>query len=105
VEVVMICKKRNELNQAGEKIAERIWIFCPGCEEAHALRVNSELQPGWIWNGDLEKPTFNPSLLATGAKRCHSFIKDGKIQFLADSQHKLAGQTVDLPELPDWLAD
>lgn len=28
---------------------------------------------------------------------CHSFITDGKIQFLNDCTHKLAGQTVDLP--------
>ncbi len=28
----------------------------------------------------------------------HSFIKDGMIEFLGDCTHKLAGQTVDLPE-------
>lgn len=27
---------------------------------------------------------------------CHSFITDGQIQFLADSTHRLAGQTVPL---------
>lgn len=32
-------------------------------------------------------------------KVCHSFVTDGKIQFLGDSTHELAGQTVDLP---DW---
>jgi len=32
---------------------------------------------------------------------CHSFIRDGKIQFLGDCTHALAGQTVDLPELPE----
>lgn len=37
--------------------------------------------------------------------RCHSFVRDGKIEFLSDSTHKLAGQTVDLPPLPDWLKD
>lgn len=30
---------------------------------------------------------------------CHSFVTDGKIQFLSDCTHELAGQTV---ELPDW---
>ena len=30
---------------------------------------------------------------------CHSFVTDGRIQFLADSNHALAGQTVDLPEV------
>ncbi len=30
---------------------------------------------------------------------CHSFVTDGKIQFLGDCTHALAGKTVDLP---DW---
>lgn len=30
---------------------------------------------------------------------CHSFVTDGKIQFLNDCFHSLKGQTVDLP---DW---
>lgn len=30
---------------------------------------------------------------------CHSFVRDGKIQFLGDCTHELAGQTVDLPEI------
>jgi hypothetical protein len=29
---------------------------------------------------------------------CHSFVIDGRIQFLSDSTHVLAGQTVDLPK-------
>lgn len=28
---------------------------------------------------------------------CHSFVTDGRIQFLNDCTHPLAGQTVDLP--------
>ncbi len=30
---------------------------------------------------------------------CHSFVTGGRIQFLDDCTHKLAGQTVDLPEI------
>lgn len=30
---------------------------------------------------------------------CHSFVTDGRIQFLGDCTHKLVGQTVDLPEI------
>lgn len=33
---------------------------------------------------------------------CHSFVRDGKWEFLTDSAHKLAGQTVPLPPIPDW---
>ena len=29
---------------------------------------------------------------------CHSFVTDGKIQFLSDCTHALAGQTVEIPD-------
>lgn len=32
--------------------------------------------------------------------QCHTFITDGRIQFLGDCSHELAGQTVELPDLP-----
>lgn len=32
---------------------------------------------------------------------CHSFVTDGRIQFLSDCTHALAGQTVDLPDLAE----
>lgn len=31
---------------------------------------------------------------------CHSFVTNGRIQFLNDCTHALAGQTVDLPDWP-----
>ena len=34
---------------------------------------------------------------------CHTFVTDGQIQFLGDCTHKLAGQTVPLPDLPEHL--
>ena len=57
----------------------------------------------WTWNGDVDKPTIKPSVLTTGGgngeggkQTCHSFVNDGKVQFLSDCSHELAGQTVDL---------
>lgn len=38
--------------------------------------------------------------IPVAAKRCHSFVTDGRIQFLGDCTHALAGQTVDLPAWP-----
>lgn len=90
----------------------RISFFCPGCGDAHQIQV-----PTWTWNGSEEAPTFSPSVLGkfygltrtadgpdkiSGPKEqtCHSFVTDGKIQYLSDSTHHLAGQTVDLPEWP-----
>lgn len=55
----------------------------------------------WTWNGDCEKPTLKPSLvLAIGSDtKCHTWITDGKVQFLADSTHELSGTTVDLEDV------
>jgi hypothetical protein len=95
-----------------------LMIFCPGCGHGHGINgKRPDLKPHWTWNGSYEKPTFSPSLLVTGVERltdeqadrimagekfepkstrCHSFIKDGQIQFLNDCTHELAGKTVPL---------
>lgn len=75
-----------------------IAFWCPGCDHVH--HVNS----GWAFNGDGDKPTFSPSVLVNagranpGAEICHSFIRDGQIEFLNDCTHALAGKVVDLPD-------
>jgi hypothetical protein len=79
-------------------------VWCPGCECAHVFyTVNAPGKPTWKFNGNVEKPTFEPSMLVTwqeGEERkqhvCHSFVRDGQIQFLADCTHKLAAQTLNL---------
>lgn len=54
----------------------------------------------WTWNGDTEKPTLKPSILTTNhLYRCHSFVNDGKAQFLQDCSHDLVNQTVDMLEV------
>lgn len=80
-----------------------VWFQCPGCKGGHSFRVRGDPSKGpvWQWNGDLEKATFSPSLLCNADEpdsRCHSFVRDGKIQFLDDCFHALRGQTVDVPE-------
>lgn len=74
--------------------------------------------PRWTWDGPPERPTFRPSIRVVYEhwvppfiygepppaaqtkviETCHSFITDGKIEFLSDSTHALAGKTVPLPE-------
>lgn len=105
----------------------RIAFWCPGCEEMHEVSVDG---PGavWGWDRNVDLPTFTPSILITGGhymsgwtgpncwctynathkppapfkcQRCHTFVTAGRIQFLSDCSHALAGQTVDLPDLPD----
>ncbi len=89
--------KIKEYKVKGKPDNYKKYIFmCPGCEEYHAFNNT------WVFNNDFEKPTVSPSILLTWGKhinkRCHSFIKNGKIQFLNDCHHKLKGQTVDLTE-------
>lgn len=79
-------------------------FFCKGCDGPHSIQHGSGTGPRWGWNGNLEKPTFTPSVLVSWnegdvAKVCHSFVTDGRIQYLGDCTHALADQTVDLA---DW---
>lgn len=81
-------------------------IHCPGCGYSHTLRVRAKTDevPSWEFNGDVDKPTFTPSLLVWASRpeaRCHSFITNGQIQFLDDCFHELKGQTVELPDYED----
>ena len=82
-------------------------FHCPGCGYGHAFRVapnpKHPSDPVWDWNGSMDNPTFSPSLLVnirgeSPSPRCHLFCRDGKLQFLGDCTHDLAGQTVEMPE-------
>lgn len=78
-------------------------FYCPGCECNHWVNIDASREgPIWSFNGDYYNPTFLPSVhVYTPNKVCHSFIKDGMIEFLSDSYHKLKGQTVNLPDMED----
>jgi hypothetical protein len=92
-------------------------IFCPGCQCGHRFNHGAPQGPNWDFNGDMVRPTINPSLLVTGTQkitdeehrrimageqvtprplRCHSWIRDGNIQFLDDCTHELRNKTVPL---------
>lgn len=100
-------------------------FWCPGCDSAHAITHGGD---GWTWDGNVDRPTFSPSVLIRSGHyigrteagcwctynaehpnepapfkcgQCHSFVRDGQIQFLSDCTHALAGQTVPLPPWPD----
>lgn len=92
--------------------------WCPGCEEMHVIYVDRPKTPKWSFDGNVEKPTFAPSIRITyngsdaGQDRgdgfgkappacCHYFVRSGQIEFCGDSTHSHAGKTVPLPDLPD----
>lgn len=70
-------------------------FYCPGCKNEHPFTVVSKNgSPQWFFNGDLEKPTFTPSLVCSPhdpENRCHLFVTGGHIQFLIDCHHDLRG--------------
>ena len=97
--------------------------WCPGCGELHVVPDR------WTFNGDLEAPTFSPSVRITGKLTvkdergewtgewvrdaegkavddcCHYILTAGVLNFCSDCRHELAGQSVPLPDLPPWLQD
>jgi hypothetical protein len=84
--------------------AQRFVLWCPACDTAHGIKF-----PVWSFDGNFEKPTITPSIKAwhpaVPAENipefiCHSYVANGRIQFLTDCTHALRGQTVDLPEWP-----
>lgn len=89
----------------GSDNVTRVSFKCPGCGWMHKLARPSEItqEHKWTFNEDYDKPTFKPSILyklhVEPVEICHSFVTDGRIQFLNDCTHKLAGQTVELPEI------
>lgn len=109
-------KVMESVSEAGPSGKHLGWmIFCPACKCGHLFRAGV-----WTFNGNEEKPTFRNSMLVTGKRsltddeidrimkgekleipdlRCHSFVTDGRIEFLPDCTHELKGQTVDLPDM------
>ena len=90
-------------------------IWCPTCDEAHLVAVEKPMANGALWsfNGNLDSPSFEPSLLVKTGRAvdpnfkpefgdppevCHSFIRNGEWQYCGDSTHDLAGQTVPVVE-------
>lgn len=97
--------------QAGDR-PQHGWAFeCPGCGHPHVFQTaefhtEDNLTVWWEFNRDLDKPTISPSFLIWWDEgenhkpyRCHSFIRDGMIQFLSDCTHHLVNQTVPLSDI------
>jgi hypothetical protein len=81
-----------------EKMGNSIWWHCPGCECSHRVPVDTTVpsEKPWTWNGSLEKPTLSPSVLCRGTVTCHLYMRDGRLEFLGDCSHALAGKTVEM---------
>jgi hypothetical protein len=80
---------------------------CPGCSCLHMVYTKGTGVPVWGWNGSTESPTITPSILIRsgheGSMICHSYVTDGRIQYLGDCTHELANKTVELPDIEGFL--
>lgn len=97
--------------------------YCPACKQIHVFNVEQPTRPfpewgikggvRWTFNGNLERPTFGPSMHIQshpGPKsgkpvvtRCHYHLIDGVLRYCADSPHAFRGKNVPLPDLPEGL--
>lgn len=114
------------------KVAGGFLHWCPGCKEVHAIIVHRDPAfpgPCWTFDGNVDRPTFAPSIRITGKQAvkndrgewtgewicgpdgkaldecCHYFVRAGQIEFCGDSTHALVGKTVPMPPLPAHLQD
>ena len=109
----------NGKNRDGEDVRRILW-WCPGFDEIHAAHyegtiwsmgvdgVDRAVGPWALTKGADGRPSLSPSYLVLGCKsedpryrsqpRCHGYLQHGRYSFCGDSEHALAGQTVDLPE-------
>lgn len=80
---------------------------CPGCKLGHAVHVKphkNHLGASWKFDGNLDAPTFSPSILSKveaphKTMICHIFVRGGKIEFLGDCTHELAGLIVEMEDV------
>lgn len=97
-------------------------VWCPACKNRHVF--NDKATPtskgaSWSFDGNTESPTFHPSMNVQHGEpiegkdqrrddgwayhtHCHSFVKKGNWEYLPDCAHSLAGQTVPVPDFPQY---
>ena len=93
--------------QKGEEVGDYLF-YCTGCNCHHLVTTERKNDRGaqWRFNGNMEAPTFYPSIhiwvLTSDEKKktiCHSYVSNGFIQYLLDSDHELKGQTIELSNI------
>lgn len=72
-----------------------LFFHCPGCHKLHAIEEDGKI----AFSGHYDKPTFDPVLKFDGLDTCHMLVTNGRIKFLDDCSHSLAGCAVDMMPL------
>lgn len=83
------------------------YFFCPACQQAHVVRVPPHPH-AWAYDGNEVSPTFHPSIKVSGQHPetgeptvCHSYLRQGQFEYLADCTHAMAGRSMPLPAMPE----
>lgn len=78
-------------------------FWCPGCGMAHGVNVGGGRGARWKWNEDRERPTFSPAVSVRFMRgrrmrvvTCHVNVVDGRLMFMPDCSHALAGQSIEM---------
>lgn len=99
--MVVVEIKQKKIHANGNT-REALVFYCEGCDGHHSVFIDGKGSPNWSWNGSLEKPTLSPSIKVTynnQGKCCHTFVKDGMIQYLGDCYHDKKNTTIPLTEI------
>lgn len=74
----------------------RVLIPCVACECLHSVNIlNTRNEDTWRFNNNLVSPTLTPAIKIqyAGGHVCSSLVINGKIKYLSESTHNLAGKT------------
>lgn len=87
------------VDNSGSPMSPDYVFWCPGCRCGHGVWVTRANRLGAIWrfNGNMERPTFEPSLKVMGVdeqSECHVVVTDGWLNYCGDCRHHLAGKRV-----------
>lgn len=74
---------------------EQLLFWCPGCKSVHGPVVGPGEGPRWTFNGDHDKPVFNPSLLVTWTEPAHLHDPEQMKRDIADAQARRDAGEVD----------
>jgi hypothetical protein len=100
---------RNHPDRVVDVMPDDTVVFhCPACDTLHCIWPPGKPNPltgaAWRWNMDSVHPTFSPSVHvqpSDSQPRCHFFVVNGKMEFLADCTHSLANQTVPMRKVSE----
>lgn len=88
--------------------AKGLHFYCPACDDIHGVIIEGDTSkvPVWKFNGDYDRPTFEPSIRVTYNKSmCHFHIENGNIKYCGDCTHDFKNKIIELPLLPDYMQD